>query len=146
MFSCHEKLLPAKIYGDMCASNLHIIQSFISQVLQKTSNMIPFCFWVDWAVQDSIENLFQASILLLRVFLLCFNVQNKNKQYRHFEQFMNFGSQQTGPCSDKNLISIWVTDYIQARRCQALLFSFEYNLTFSKFDAWIGHKYVLILN
>ena len=33
-----------------------------------------------------------------------------------------------GPCSGKNLISILVTDYIQKRRGQALLFSFEYNL------------------
>ena len=33
------------------------------------------------------------------------------------------------PCSGgKNLISILVTDYIQKRRGQALLFSFEYNL------------------
>ena len=33
-----------------------------------------------------------------------------------------------GPCSGKNLISILVTDFIQKRRGQALLFSFEYNL------------------
>ena len=33
-----------------------------------------------------------------------------------------------GPCSGKNLISIFLIDYIQKRRCQALLFSFEYNL------------------
>jgi hypothetical protein len=33
-----------------------------------------------------------------------------------------------GPCSGKNLISILITDYIQERRGQALLFSFEYNL------------------
>ena len=33
-----------------------------------------------------------------------------------------------GPCSVKNLISILVTDYIQKRRGQALLFSFEYDL------------------
>ena len=33
-----------------------------------------------------------------------------------------------GPCSGNNLISILVTDYIQKRRGQALLFSFEYNL------------------
>ena len=33
-----------------------------------------------------------------------------------------------GPCSGKKLISILVTDYIQKRRGQALLFSFEYNL------------------
>ena len=33
-----------------------------------------------------------------------------------------------GPCSSKNLISILVTDYIQKRRAQALLYSFEYNL------------------
>ena len=32
------------------------------------------------------------------------------------------------PCSGKNLISILVTDYIQKRRGQALLVSFEYNL------------------
>ena len=51
-----------------------------------------------------------------------------------------------GPCSGKNLISILVTDDIQKRRGQALLFSFEYNLTVTKFDTWIWHKYVLILN
>jgi hypothetical protein len=33
-----------------------------------------------------------------------------------------------GPCSGKNLITVLVTDYIQKRRGQALLFSFEYNL------------------
>ena len=33
-----------------------------------------------------------------------------------------------GPCSGKSLISILVTDYIQKRRGQAHLFSFEYNL------------------
>ena len=33
-----------------------------------------------------------------------------------------------GPCSGKNLISILVTDYIQKRRGQALLFFFEYNM------------------
>ena len=33
-----------------------------------------------------------------------------------------------GPCSGKHLISILVTNYIQKRRDQALLFSFEYNL------------------
>ena len=33
-----------------------------------------------------------------------------------------------GPCSGKKLISILVTDYIQKRRGQARLFSFEYNL------------------
>ena len=32
------------------------------------------------------------------------------------------------PCSGKSLISIFATDYIQKRRSQALLFSFEYNL------------------
>jgi hypothetical protein len=32
------------------------------------------------------------------------------------------------PCSGKNLITILLTDYIQKRRGQALLFSFEYNL------------------
>ena len=33
-----------------------------------------------------------------------------------------------GPCSGKNLIPILATDYIQKRKDQALLFSFEYNL------------------
>ena len=33
-----------------------------------------------------------------------------------------------GSCSGKNFISILVTDYIQKRRGQALLFSLEYNL------------------
>ena len=33
-----------------------------------------------------------------------------------------------GPSSGKNLISILVTDYIQKKRGQALLFSFKYNL------------------
>ena len=33
-----------------------------------------------------------------------------------------------GPCSGKNLISILLTEYIQRRRGQALLLSFEYNL------------------
>jgi hypothetical protein len=33
-----------------------------------------------------------------------------------------------GPCSGKLMISVLVTDYIQKRRGQALLFFFEYNL------------------
>ena len=33
-----------------------------------------------------------------------------------------------GPCSGKNILRTLVTDYIQARKGHALLFSFEYNL------------------
>ena len=37
-----------------------------------------------------------------------------------------------GPCSGKDFMSILVTDYVQKRIGQALLFYFEYNVT--KFD------------
>ena len=42
----------------------------------------------------------------------------------------------------KNFISILVTDYIQKRRGQALLFSFEYNLL-PTLISWIGQKCTL---
>ena len=46
----------------------------------------------------------------------------------------------------KNVISILVTDYIQKRRGQALLFSFEYNLLpnlISNFNHYMDRAYVL---
>ena len=52
------------------------------------------------------------------------------------------------PCSDENLISNLVTDYIQKRRDQALLFSFEYNLLpnlISNFNHYMDRALVLTL-
>ena len=47
-----------------------------------------------------------------------------------------------GPCSGKNWISILVSDYIQKRRGQALLFLFSVTKFDIKFltTTWIGHK------
>ena len=54
-----------------------------------------------------------------------------------------------GPFSGKNLISILVTDYIQKRRGQALLFSFKYNMLpnlISNFNHYMDRalKYILV--
>ena len=46
MFSCHETLLPAKIYGDMCASNLHIIQILYLKYHKNSEKYDPFLFLV----------------------------------------------------------------------------------------------------
>ena len=54
---------------------------YIRSTLKTQMNLMPFCFWADWAVRAvlKISSVLLLSILLLEVFLLYFHGQNKYK-------------------------------------------------------------------